>query len=760
MTNPHAKSEMRDLPNSDSSVSARGVPGRLDDESRRDSERQISTDAPVSGLDRVLRTYDESLLRQVASKLIRPRSQWPAGELIERCLAAFDNLAIIDRRLRELELPERRLLALIGHSGQPRWRVIRLVEMATALGDADGLQTVRNLLEAGLLYPELPETFKRLRSFNSWLTQAGPSGPAVFTHSQVLRRAEREDLKLPTFPVAAEPVGGICEADGLEWPLRLAVIWQLVKAEPFRRTQQGEFFKRDQERLRNDPLLNSLSANSLLELPGAAFFTAEFAAALEILREVDGDWRAGNLPTSWDEGLLSTIGSSWTALLGTSFPDFSSGSSCGGWGDGMPTAVFLSLLCLGQLSDRAWAKLEDVDRWIVTHHPSWKIRNVKSEIRISKSRDMNGQVETSDSALPPLSTFLLTVAYQLRLLQAGKDENGNWLVRLSPLGRGLLRFGSMPAQEAVPNQTLLAQPNLEIVAYRQGLTPGLIGQLSYFAAWKSLGAACLLQVQPETVYRALEAGFTFDKIRQTLERHGTRPTPPAVIELLRTWTAKRERLSLFPSATLFEFTRPEDLNDALARGLPATRLSDRLAVVPSESAVDFRHFRLSGTRDYALPPEKCIDIESDGVTLAVDSDRSDLLVETELRRFAQPWEPPGNNGSRLFRVTSSSLREAIDGGWGMYSLEEWFQQRTGRSLTPAIRLLMTAPLQPAVELKQQLVLFVNYPEVADGLLQLTETRALIQSRLGPTALAILPEHQDELRRRIEQLGLAIHVSLV
>jgi hypothetical protein len=73
---------------------------------------------------------------------------------------------------------------------------------------------------------------------------------------------------------------------------------------------------------------------------------------------------------------------------------------------------------------------------------------------------------------------------------------------------------------------------------------------------------------------------------------------------------------------------------------------------------------------------------------------------------------------------------------------------------------MTAPLQPAVELKQQLVLFVNYPEVADGLLQLTETRALIQSRLGPTALAILPEHQDELRRRIEQLGLAIHVSLV
>ena len=50
------------------------------------------------------------------------------------------------------------------------------------------------------------------------------------------------------------------------------------------------------------------------------------------------------------------------------------------------------------------------------------------------------------------------------------------------------------------------QPNLEIIAYRQGLTPALIARLTRFAAWKSLGAACTLQLEPETVYRALEAG--------------------------------------------------------------------------------------------------------------------------------------------------------------------------------------------------------------------------------------------------------------
>ncbi len=58
------------------------------------------------------------------------------------------------------------------------------------------------------------------------------------------------------------------------------------------------------------------------------------------------------------------------------------------------------------------------------------------------------------------------------------------------------------------------------------------------------------------------------------------------------------------------------------------------------------------------------------------------------------------------------------------------------------------------------MLHVSSPDVADGLMQLTETRLLIQGRLGPTSLAIAPEQVEELRRRIEQLGLAIQISSV
>ena len=135
------------------------------------------------------------------------------------------------------------------------------------------------------------------------------------------------------------------------------------------------------------------------------------------------------------------------------------------------------------------------------------------------------------------------------------------------------------------------------------------------------------------------------------------------------------------------------------RGLPAVRLSERLAVVADESSIDFRHFRLVGTRDYGLPPDKCIDVQEDGVTLTVDLARSDLLVETELERFAEELDSAGANGRRQFRLTPATLKDAREGGLSLRSLEDWFLQCTGQPITPAVRLLLVGNLVPPLELR-------------------------------------------------------------
>ena len=339
------------------------------------------------------------------------------------------------------------------------------------------------------------------------------------------------------------------------------------------------------------------------------------------------------------------------------------------------------------------------------------------------------------------------------MIQATK-AGGRWLVRLSDMGRWLLGLAEKPPELTGFPKTLIVQPNLEILAYRQGLNPKLIGELSRFAAWKTLGAACLLQLQPDSVYRALQTGMSFAQVLQVLDQHGTKPVPQPVIDALQTWTNKRERIAVYPSATLFEFATPEDLDEALARGLPATRISDRLAIVADESGVDFKHFQLSGTRDYLLPPEKCVDVEADGVTLSIDLARSDLLVETEMLRFAEPVETANRDGRRHYRMTPASLATGRDTGWGLKLLEDWFLQRTGEPLTAAARLLLNGETLP-LRLQRRLVLHVASPEMADGLLQWPETRSLVEERLGPTTLAVVEEHVETLRQRLRALKMEV-----
>jgi hypothetical protein len=686
-------------------------------------------------LRQALGRYDAPLLRRVAARLLKPRNQWPVEELVDRFIAAAENAPLVDRRLQELDAGHRAVVAAIGFSGQPHWRLGSLTELAMALGAVDGIEPVRSLFEAGFLYPL---SSVQVRNFEALLASS-PGGGWVFVPPAMAARAGGEEIAIPDAPRGVAATGSAFESDGLEWPLRLAVAWQQVVGAPLRRTQQGDFFKRDAERMEQDALLNAQAVEGLAELPQPARLAVALAESQGILQAAEGELRAGDLPESWEAGLVTALQSLWAALpLVNSWDALEGLRSADTVGNPFPSAYLLAFLLLARLRENEWARPADIEAWMSAHHPYWK-----SERPARSDRQ----------AWTP--AFLLGLAHQLRFVQAAKDANGEWVVRLSQLGRWLAGSGEPATLETPFQQTLLVQPNLEIVAYRQGLTPSLIGRLTKFAQWRSLGAACILQLEPKSVYRALESGLTFTGVLQCLEQHGTRPTPTTVIELLRTWADKRERLTIYPSAALLEFGSPEELNEALARGVPAGRLSDRLAVIADESTLDFRHFRLVGTRDYSLPPDRCVEVAPDGVTLAVDVARSDLLLETELPRFAERLERPGMNGRREYRLTPASLAAGKEAGINVTALEAWFQQRTGHSLSPAARLLLIGAELPSPELRRHLVLTVATEDLAEGLVQWPETRSLVEARLGPTALIVADENVGRLRERLAALGVTL-----
>jgi hypothetical protein len=699
-----------------------------------------------------LKRYDEALLRQVAHKLCKPRNQWPAEELVDRVVSAFDNVAMIDRRLKDLPAACRQVLAAIGQSRQPRWPVGSLVEILVALGAEDGLAPIVALLETGLLVPELfsfgttPDDGPinpraRLRNFESWLGRSDPM-PMLLASPVVTRRVVREDLGIECPAAKAAKDAPVLEADGLDWPLRIAVLWQQVLDTPLRRTQQGDYFKRDYDRLQADALLSAAPTEALAPIPSPGFFAAALASACGLLNQKQAELNAGEWSAAWKGALPALIVELWTSL-----PFIRSWNPTAGHapesapGNPYPAAYLLAMLLLARLPEKKWAAPADIEAWIVARHPYWR---------------------GSKAPSPGIVAFLLGIAFSLRLVHATKSDDG-YLVRLSPLGRWVMGLSEHSPALPAFKQTLLVQPNLELLAYRQGLTPEVIATLSRIATWKGIGPACTLQLEPHSVYRALEMGESLTSIVHLLEGHGMKALPPAVLDSLKTWSNKRERLSIYSAGAIFEFASPAEMNEAITRGLPAVRLTDRLAIVANESAIDYKHFRLTGTRDYTLPPEKCVEVEADGVTLSVDLARSDLLLETELLRFAEPINSPlpAGDGSgvrsirRQYRVTPASILTARQQGVSLNYLQTWFVQRTGLPISAAVQLLMTGPDVAPVELRRQLVLHVGNEHLADGLQQWPATSTLIAGRLGPATLVVAENDVPALTDRLKELGVKV-----
>ncbi|MBI2805137.1 MAG: hypothetical protein HYX68_09170 [Planctomycetes bacterium] len=712
----------------------------------------ISPDQWTSHTRHTLKRYDETLLRQLAHRLCKPRNQWPVSELLERVVTALNNAAMIDRRLKELPAACRQILAIIGQSRQNRWPVGSLVEIVVALGHEDGLAPLVTLLESGLLLPELhplgtsPDEEKssvraRLKSVTTWLSRTEPP-PMLLASPQVTRRVHGEDLGI-VCPVAPAPEGklAIHEADGLEWPLRMAVLWQQALGAPLRRTQQGGFFKRDHDRLQADPLLSAAPTDALTLIPDPGFFTAALATSAGMLREEDAELRAGDWPADWKSPLPHAVLRCWHALHEVRAWNPGQGYVVeAARGNPYPAAYLLSLLLLSRLADDEWASPQAIEEWIAARHPYWAGSKRTDEIGIA--------------------AFLLGIAYSLRLVQAIQGDAGAWLLRLSSLGRWVA--GQTEAAPTIPafKQTLLVQPNLEILAYRQGLTPELIAQLSKIATWRTLGPACTLLLEPHSVYRALEMGESQASILQLFDSHGMKAVPPAVLDSLKTWSSKRERLSVYPAGAIFEFGTPAEMEEAITRGLPAVRLTDRLAIVPNESEIAYKNFRLTGTRDYTLPPEKCVDVDADGVTLHVDLAKSDLLLETELQRFAEPDTEgmtlrAAGAGRRAYRIKPASIASARKLGLTLSYLETWFSQRTGLPISAAALLFMTAPQAGPVDIRRQLILHVANEHLADGLQQWPSTRALVQARIGPTALVVTEDDLTLLMERLKELGVEV-----
>jgi Helicase conserved C-terminal domain len=714
-------------------------------------------DPPLIAYRAALKRYDGSRLVEIHAALGGADLGGKPNRLPDAIADRLSEYRVAERLVGMLPDGSRLALGLIALAEANAWPASGLALSLMCLG-VDFEPAIRRLLESGLVAARMVDAFESVVDYDRAI---GPrlASTTLLAHPSA-SNAARTLLPDGEAPPTAGPVRQVRESDGLEPILRLAAVWQRIAEGPIRQTQQGTFFKRDRERLEDDPVLAGPITDALEPLPDMTLLWIDLARAVGlVVPEANSDRLVAAPPDFWAENavhLPQMIATRWFSLR-----DWH--EQAGMRAEGSPVDLALPyvrspvLLWLAKVEEPGWVALDDLAEHLTRLAPGWD-RALLSDVW--KARPESGS-ET-------LAALLLGPAYQLGLVRAAEETpGGRRVVQLTPLGRYGLALGPPPPPRSAFDHFLLVQPNFEIIAYRQGLTPSLIGQFSRFARWSQVGAALELKLTPDSVYRGLEGGLTTEMILDRMARHSARPLPAGVAEALRTWADRRDRVTYYSSATLVEFASPEELDAALglwpssARVAPV-RISDRLLLVEEEGSIPFARFRMAGSRDYRRPAEACVDVEPDGVTLSLDLGRSDLLVDAELARFADEPKtvsrPDGaSSPRRSFVVTPGSLARAAENGVTPAQMSRWFQQRTGGELPAAIRLLLHAA-GPKVEpfiTSRPVVMNVPMPELLDGLLQHPATGLLLGERLGPSTVIIPDDAVEDLRRALAKLGLSL-----
>ena len=740
---------------------------------------------PVEAYFQALRLYDGALLAQIARTLgigDLPVGRAPLAssisELLARPRAAESRLALSPK-------DSRFLAGLLAIADRTSWTGHALAFTLACLG-VDFSNAVGGLLEKGLLALSLPNGVT-VRSLQVPAIP-GPDGPVTLLAHPALIASARTVLPEGLIPPFSENVRSPREADGLEPIIRMAALWQRVSDAPLRQTQTGSIYKRDRERLEDDPVLAGPIADALEPLPDMPLLWLALAVGVGMIRGETGTERVvAAEPVYWSDNayhLAQMVAQRWLSL--TNWHEQGGLQRDGALYElSLPHARPAVLLWLATVPEDAWVATEDLAAFLRERLPHWDLPtfvnpagagpNGATTQPVAKGSVSARRAKPRSSTNPDptiastLDAMLLGPAYQFGLIRAAEEvPSGRKVVQLTPLGRYLLMLGPPPGPRPSYEHFLFVQPNFEAIAYRQGLNPGLVGQLSRFTHWTQVGAALAFRITPESVYRGLEGGMTTLGMLDLLGKHSARPLHSGLPESVRTWAGRRERVTYHSAATLIEFANNADLEKALtlwplSEASPPLKISDRLLLVDGSGVIPFQRFRMAGARDYRRPPEACVEVEPDGISLSLDLARSDLLVDAELVRFADesaerlPSRSSTSAPRRRFSVSADSLTRGLEAGLTAQSLSQWFQRRTGADTPPAIRLLLAAlasQISPLLT-SRPLVLHTPSSELLDGLAQHPETCNLLGDRLGPTTVVIPDDALVAFRQALTRLGLRI-----
>jgi hypothetical protein len=343
----------------------------------------------------------------------------------------------------------------------------------------------------------------------------------------------------------------------------------------------------------------------------------------------------------------------------------------------------------------------------------------------------------------------------------------------------MMGHGEPPRSSSSIEKSLFIQPNLEGIFYRQGLTAANLAKIVRLLKFTAIGPVIQGRLDEVWMRRMFASSFKLERLLNELAELSAVPIAGSVLETVRTWAGKSDRIRVYKSAILLETVDPEDRPDLIARfgtDNPTEPVGDSWLIVADEEHIPFKGLRIVAQQDQARDPLQCVRPIGDGTTLEVDSTKSDLALEPQLNRFTRPSNSVGqqsheasvSSSLRFYSIDMGSLAKAVEQGVTSEWIESFFQKRSGEPTPASVALLWkctelsarssseTSRINsPEIQLERILVLTCEDQTIIDGLLKLNSTSNLLGRQLGPHSVQVKEAYLEVFMEQIVQLGLRV-----
>jgi hypothetical protein len=366
---------------------------------------------------------------------------------------------------------------------------------------------------------------------------------------------------------------------------------------------------------------------------------------------------------------------------------------------------------------------------------------------------------------PWIESALRTWLFWLGVVELSLEDGAVRGFRLTDLGLEILHDAKPEQASAKPKRgssgAWLVQPDFGLMVYIDKASPTQLVFAERIAERQGHAQRHVAHyiLTRNSVYDALESGYTLDAILNELRKGAERTLPANVEAEMRGWSERREQVVVRRRAMLLEFAGEADRRAAMEAGVKGVEVGDRFLLVErgkSKASAPARKMAQDTVSyfDYTQPLPPCVEVRETG-RLRLATPHPDLLIRGQLDIWAEPL------GNDAWQLSEKSVQAAVKRNRSVEELVGLLDSRATRPVPPFLQLALKAWAGESftAQLAKATVLRCAQPDAFHAIAGAKRHQGCLLGRLGPDTFLVDDGKVNELKQALRWAEIEIDGEL-